>query len=98
MARGRTPRQTCDGSGLAFLKTPDEILQVLTYRLFVSQVMIMLHQTVEQRLVGGSPYLLQFDGLKLAQRSGDGRRVDQHGRRRLASRERIERDLTNCRK
>src|SRR5580700_1923695 len=82
VARGRTPRHTGDGSGLAFIESPGQILQVLAHGLFIAQVMIMLHEAVEQRLVGGSPYLFELDGLDLAQRSSNGRRVDQHGRRR----------------
>src|SRR3974390_489215 len=83
VARGRTPRHTCDGSGLAFMRSPGQILQVLAHGLFIGQVMIMLHETVEQRLVGGSPYLFELDGLDLTQRSSNGRRVDQHGRWRF---------------
>src|SRR3984893_18460010 len=46
--------------------------------LFVLQVMMLLHQTVEQRLVAGSSHLLQLDGLELFERSGDRRHVDEH--------------------
>src|SRR5262245_14416907 len=92
VAGGRTPRHTCDGSGLAFIASPDQILQVLAHGLFIGQVVIMLHETVEQWLVGGSPHLFELDGLDVTQRSGDGRRVYQYGSRRFASHQRIERD------
>jgi hypothetical protein len=39
---------------------------------------MLLHQTVEQRLVAGSSHLLQLDGLELFERSGDRRHVDEH--------------------
>src|ERR1700690_749471 len=58
VARGRTPRHTGDGSGLAFIESPGQILQMLTHWLFIGQVMMMFHQTVKQRLFGGSPYRL----------------------------------------
>src|ERR1017187_8784314 len=51
MARGRTPRQTGDGPGLSFTCRPHQILQVFAYRLFIPQVMMLFHQTVEQRFV-----------------------------------------------
>src|SRR5580704_3900493 len=69
VARSRTPRHTGGGSGLAFIESPGQILQVLTHWLLVGQVMMMFQQTVKQRLVGGSPHRLQLDGLDLAQRS-----------------------------
>jgi hypothetical protein len=42
--------------------------------------MILLHQAVEQRLVGRSPHLLQFDGLEGLEGTGDRSRIDEHGR------------------
>ena len=44
------------------MQSPGQILQVLAHGLFIGQVMIMLHQTVEQWLVGGSPHLLNSMG------------------------------------
>src|SRR5450755_1596045 len=58
MARCRTPRQARDGTALP----PGQVLQVLSDRLFVFQIMMLLHQTVEQRLVARVPPLLQLDG------------------------------------
>ena len=57
MARRRTPRQAGDRTALR----PDQILQVLPDRLFIAEVMMLLHQAVEQRLVGRSPHLLELD-------------------------------------
>ena len=41
---------------------------MLTHRLLVAQVMILLHQAVEERLAGRAPHRLQLDGLQFAQR------------------------------
>src|ERR1700722_12164193 len=57
MARRRTPCHTGDGSALR----PHQVLQVLAYRLFVPQIVMMFDETVEQRLVGCSSDLLQRD-------------------------------------
>src|ERR1019366_10265827 len=49
MTRGRTPCHAGDGASLC----PDQIFQVLAHRLFIAKIMMLLHQAVEQRLVGG---------------------------------------------
>ena len=56
---------------------------MLAHRLFIAQVMMMLHETVEQWLVAGSPYLLQLDGLQRPESFGDRRSIEQHRRRTL---------------
>src|SRR5687767_13687221 len=58
MARCRTPCRACDRPALG----PHQIFQVLSNRLFVSQVMMMLHQTVEQWFISRSSHRLQIDG------------------------------------
>src|SRR4051794_21464315 len=57
MAWCRTPGQTGDGASLG----PGQIFQVLPDRLLVLQVVMLLHQAVEQRFVARSPHLLQHD-------------------------------------
>src|SRR5574337_12491 len=47
----------------------DQILQVLTYRLFVFQVVILLHQAVEQRLLPAAPHLYDLQWRNLLQRA-----------------------------
>src|SRR5580692_7673273 len=74
MTRRGTPRQARDRTALR----PGQILQVLPNWLFVLQVMMLLHQTVEQWLVARSPHLLQLDWLEFLECTGDRRRVDQH--------------------
>ena len=44
-----------------------------------SQVVMLLHQAVEQRLVGRAPHLLNLDRTQRAERHFQRRRVDQHG-------------------
>src|SRR3954453_1693553 len=63
MAWRRTPCHTCDRPALR----PHQIFQVLSNRLLVGQVMMMLHQTVEQRFINRSSDLLQFDGPQFPQ-------------------------------
>ena len=46
MARRRTPRQARDRPTLR----PHDILQMLAYRLFISQIVMVFDETVEQRL------------------------------------------------
>src|ERR1700709_2675772 len=57
MTRRRTPRQTGDGAAFR----PNEILQVLADGLLIRQIMMMLHQAVEQRFIGGAPYRLDLN-------------------------------------
>ena len=48
MTRGRTPCHAGDEASMC----PHQILQMLAHRLFIAKVMMLLHQAVEQRLVG----------------------------------------------
>jgi len=57
MSRCRTPRQTRYRTTLR----PTNILQVLADRLFIAEVVILFHQAIEQRLIGGAPYRLDLD-------------------------------------
>src|SRR5260370_41297754 len=61
MARRRTPRQARDRTALR----PGPILGVFPNRLFVFQVVMMLHQAIEQRLVARARHLLLIDGEKM---------------------------------
>src|SRR3954447_5547740 len=71
----RTPCQTRNRPALR----PYQIFQMLSNRLLVSQVMMMLHQTVEQRFIGRPSHLLQIEGPQLPQHAGDRSRVDEYG-------------------
>ena len=51
---------------------------MFAHRLLVAEIMMFLHQTVEQRLFPGAPHLLKLQRLELAQRSFHGRGIDQH--------------------
>src|SRR5664279_5250130 len=57
MSRCRTPRQTRYRTTLR----PTNILQVLADRLFIAEVVILFHQAIEQRLIGGAAYRLDLD-------------------------------------
>src|SRR5271168_973176 len=57
MTRRRAPCHAGDGSSLR----PHQVLQVLAYRLLVSEIVMMFDETVEQWLVGCSSDLLQRD-------------------------------------
>src|SRR5215510_13909721 len=57
MARGRTPRHTRYRTSLC----PTNILQVLADRLLIAEVVILLHQAVEQRLIRGASHRLDLN-------------------------------------
>src|SRR5580658_8816772 len=57
MTRRRTPRHAGDGSCLR----PHQILQMLAHGLLITQIVVMLNEAVEQRLVGCSSDLLKRD-------------------------------------
>jgi hypothetical protein len=42
---------------------PHQILEVFAHRLLVAEIMMLLHQAVEQRLLRGAPHLLELDRL-----------------------------------
>ena len=56
MTRRRTPRQTGNRPPVR----PHQILQMFAHRLLIAKVMMLFHQTVEQRLISGSSYLLKL--------------------------------------
>jgi hypothetical protein len=58
----RTPRQACDG--LSFRRYL--ILQVFTHRLLISQLVILLQQTVEQRLLRCAAHRLELQGAQFS--------------------------------
>jgi hypothetical protein len=72
-----------------------QILQVLTHRLFITKIMMLLHQAVEQRLVGRFSDLLQRDRADVGERGVDRRGVDQHRLWPLAPGQGIGRPETN---
>ena len=61
VARRTLPGQARDHLPARFY----QILQVLANRLFVAQIVILLHQTVEQRLFRRAPYLHKPSGVML---------------------------------
>src|SRR5579863_1667362 len=65
MAWRRTPGHTRDGPALR----PHQILQVLADRLFVTEIMMLLHQAVEQRFVRRFSDLLQLERPNVSQRT-----------------------------
>src|SRR6266851_946212 len=80
VARRRRPRHTSDGPP----HRPHQILQVLAYRLLVAQVVILLHQAVEQRLFRRAPHQLELDRPHLAQRASGLRGVKRTGGNSIA--------------
>src|ERR1019366_2250023 len=85
MPRRARPRQTGDRPTLR----PHQILQVLSHRLFVTQIMMLLHQAVKQRLVHATPHLHKLQGLDLFQTAFDGRRVEYDWSRPDSPRQRV---------
>ncbi len=75
MTRGRTPCHAGDWPAFR----PYQILQVFADGLFVTKIMMLFHQTVEQRLVGRFSDLLQQDRTNGAEWGIERRRVGQHG-------------------
>src|SRR6476620_6734307 len=73
VARRRTPRHARDRAALH----RHQILQVFAHRLFVTQIVMVLYQAIEQRLLSRAPDLCKFDWPELAQRAADRRPVDQ---------------------
>src|SRR5215471_20586345 len=71
MSRCRTPRQTRYRATLC----PTNILQVFAHRLFIAEVVILLHQTIEQRLIGSASYLLELNPAERTQRHSQPRSV-----------------------
>src|SRR5712692_9108695 len=63
----RAPRETSDGTSLG----QNQILQVLAHRLLIAQVMMVLDQAVEQRLLRRAANLLKFDEPELTQLAAD---------------------------
>src|ERR1017187_10324058 len=59
MSRRRGP---CQAGGWPTLG-PYQVLQVLSHRLLVAEIMMLLHQAVEQRLLGGASNLLELQWL-----------------------------------
>ena len=76
---------------------PHQILQVFAHRLFIAKIVMLLHQAVEQRLVGRLSDLLQRDRADVGERAVERRRVDQHRLWPLAPSQGIGRPETNRR-
>jgi len=56
VARRRTPRHAGDRTAVG----EDQILQMFSDRLFVTQIVMVFNQAVEQRLISCAPHLTQF--------------------------------------
>src|ERR1035437_9784024 len=93
MAGRRAPGHACDGSSVR----PHQILQVFAHWLFVTEIVMMLDEAVEQRFVGCSSDLLKRDRTDVDECTDQRRHVDQDGLRSVSLYERIERGLTNRR-
>jgi hypothetical protein len=68
-----------------------------TVRLLVTEIVVMLDETVEQRFVGCSSDLLKRDRTDVDECAGQRRHVDEDGLRSVSWYEWIERSLTNRR-
>ena len=95
MTRGRTPCHAGDGAWFSFTVRPHQILQVLAHRLLITKIMMLLHQAVEQRLIGRFSNLLQRDRADVGERAVERRGVDQHRLWPLAPGQGIGRPETN---
>src|ERR1017187_5043108 len=71
--RRRTPSQTGNRPPLG----PQKIFEMLAHRLLVAQVVVVLHQAVEQRLIGGAPHRLDLPRAQSRKRHGQRRGVEQ---------------------
>jgi hypothetical protein len=65
-----------DHTGYRPLSGKDQILQVLSYWLAVTQIVILLDQTVAELLKGGPPYLMDLKGENRRKRTLDRLRVN----------------------
>ena len=74
---------------------PHQILQMLTHRLFITKIMMLLQQAVEQRLVGRFSDLFERDWADVGECGVDRRGVDQHRLWPLAPGQGIGRPETN---
>ncbi len=81
IARAKVPRRARPrhARNRAALR-PRDILQVFSHRLFVTQIVMLFHQAVEQRLIPAAAHLSELDGLDLVETTLDRRRVDRHRR------------------
>jgi hypothetical protein len=70
---------------------------VLSNRLLVAEIVMFLHQAVEQRLLRGSSHRLELEWLQFAQRIFDGSLIDQHRLRPGSVRQRIMPHVTDRR-
>src|SRR6185369_7206913 len=94
VARRRRPCHAGDRSALR----PYQVLQVLAHWLFVAQVVMLLHQAVEQGLIGGATHLLELDGLEISQSAGYGRSIHPNWRRSRSVGQRVVPNVTHRRK
>src|ERR1700761_101048 len=79
MSRCGRPSQTCDHLAVAEY----QILQVLANRLFVSKIVILLDQAVEQCFLRSASHLLKIETAQLLQRSAYSTIVRYHRVRRF---------------
>ncbi len=98
MPCGRREGKACDRS----VPGKSHVLEVLSNRLSVSQVVVLLYEAVENLFQGASSHLPNRDGEKLSQRLFDGALVYFHSFRRTSVQEGIfrwnlfHRGKTNC--
>src|SRR5450432_3570712 len=81
----RAPRDACDGSSLR----PDQIFQVFAHWLLVTEIVMMLDETVKQRFLGCSSDLLKRDRADVGESAGQRCHVDQDGLRFVSLDKRI---------
>src|SRR5579863_851452 len=91
MTRGRTPCHARDGTALC----PHQVLQMLAHRLFVSEIVMVFDETVEQGFVGCSSDLLKRDRTDVSESADQRRGVDQNRLRLASLHKRIDRGLTS---
>src|ERR1700692_1026699 len=89
----RTPGHTCDGSSLR----PYQIFHLFAHWLLVTEIVMMLDETVEQRFIGCSSDLLKRDRTDVGGCTGQRRRVDTDELGFVSLDKRMERGLTSHR-
>src|SRR6266571_3736530 len=68
VSRRARPRQAGKRSRLP----PDQILQMLAYRLLITQIMMLLQQAIKEGLISSAPHLLKLHCAQLTQLAFDG--------------------------
>jgi hypothetical protein len=79
------------------LVSKDQILKVLSHRLAISQIVILLDQTVAKLLKGRTPYLTDLKRQNRRKRTPERMGIDEHRSGFLPMGQRIERILSPVR-